>query len=139
MIEMIRRQQAAQSAVNRFRGQPFAYGKNDCARMAALVLRKMGHRSPLAKAGAYSSAFGAAKALKRLGYASVAEALDAIGLLRIAPAAALPADIVLIPGEGELGGALAIAVGNGRVLGYHEDCSGAEILQPVNLISAWRT
>jgi len=139
MIELIRRQQAAQSAVNRFRGQPFAYGKNDCARMAALVLRKMGHRSPLAKAGAYSSAIGAAKALKRLGHVSVGDALDAIGLVRIPPAAALPADIILIPGEGPFGGALAIAVGNGRVLGYHEDCAGAEILQPVEFISAWRT
>ncbi|WP_271300632.1 DUF6950 family protein [Sphingomonas sp. CV7422] len=138
MIEMIRRQQAAQAAVDRFKGQPWQLGKNDCVRMAAFVLRKMGHRPQLGKAGSYTTAAGAMLALKRAGHDSLAGALDALGLERIAPAAARVADIVMIPGQAPLDGALTIAVGNGRVLGFHEDSGAAEILQPVQFVGAWR-
>lgn len=139
MSTLLKRKAAADAVMKRFRGVPFQYGKYDCARLAALVLRKMGHRSPMAKAGIYHSAVGAARAMKRLGHFDLAAAIDGVGLQRIAPAAALPADLVLIPGEGPFGGALVMAVGNGRVLGYHEDCVGAEVLQPVEYLAAWRT
>ena len=138
MIEMIRRQQAAQAAVDRFKGQSWQLGKNDCVRMAAFVLRKMGHRPQLGKAGSYTIAAGAMLALKRAGHGSLAEALDSLGLERISPAAARIADIVMIPGEEPLDGALTIAVGNGRVLGFHEDVGSAEVMQPVQFIAAWR-
>ncbi|MCG7350042.1 DUF6950 family protein [Sphingomonas sp. ACRSK] len=138
MSELLRRQHAAQAAVDRFKGQPLAYGKNDCARLAAFVLRKMGHRPQLAKAGSYRTALGAARALQRSGFEDLAAAIDAIGLPRIAPAAAWVADLVLLPAEGPFGGALSVAVGNGRVLGYHEDVDGADILQPVQYLAAWR-
>lgn len=138
MIEMIRRQQAAQAAVDRFKGEPWELGKNDCVRMAAFVLRKMGHRPQLGKAGSYKTGAGSLLALKRAGYSTLASALDDLGLERVAPAAARVADIVMIPGEAPLDGALTIAVGNGRVLGYHQDLEGADILQPVEYIAAWR-
>ncbi|MFV1919132.1 hypothetical protein VPH46_06835 [Sphingomonas sp. MJ1 (PH-R8)] len=138
MSELLRRQHAAQAAVDRFKGQPLAYGKNDCARLAAFVLRKMGHRPQLAKAGSYSTALGATRALQRSGFEDLAAAIDAMGLPRIAPAAAWVADLVLLPAEGPFGGALSVAVGNGRVLGYHEDVDGADILQPVQYLAAWR-
>lgn len=138
MSEMLRRQRVAQATVDRFRSVPFAYGKNDCARLAAFALRQMGHKPGLAKAGSYSSALGAARALKRLGHDDLPSALDALGLLRIPPIAALPADLIMLPGEGAFGGAIAMAVGNGRVLGYHEDLDGADILQPVEFVGAWR-
>jgi hypothetical protein len=138
MTVLLRRQQAAQAAVDRFKGQPLAYGKNDCVRLAAFVLRKMGHRPQLAKAGSYSTALGAARALQRTGFDDLAAAVDALRLPRIAPAAAWVADLVLLPAEGPFGGALSVAVGNGRVLGYHEDVDGADILQPVHYLAAWR-
>jgi hypothetical protein len=138
MTVLLRRQQAAQAAVDRFKGQPLAYGKNDCVRLAAFVLRKMGRRPQLAKAGSYSTALGAARALQRAGFEDLATAVDALGLPRIAPAAAWVADLVLLPAEGPFGGALSVAVGNGRVLGYHEDVDGADILQPVQYLAAWR-
>lgn len=138
MTEMLRRQRAAQATVERFQGVPFAYGKNDCARLAAFALRQMGHKPGLAKAGSYSSALGATRALKRLGYGDLASVLDGLGLLRIPPIAALPGDLIMLPGEGPFGGALAMAVGNGRVLSYHEDLDGADIVQPVQYLSAWR-
>ncbi|MBB3910831.1 DUF6950 family protein [Sphingomonas desiccabilis] len=138
MSAPLRRQQAAQAAVDRFKGQPLAYGKNDCVRLAAFVLRKMGHRPQLARAGTYSNALGAARALQRAGFEDLAAAVDALGLPRIAPAAAWVADLVLLPADGPFGGALSVAVGNGRVLGYHEDVEGADILQPVKYLAAWR-
>lgn len=138
MIEMVRRQAAAQAAVDRFRGVPFAYGKNDCVRMAVFALRRMGHRPDLGRAGTYCSAKGAVRALNRAGFASLAEAMDGQHLPRIAPAAALPGDLVMIPAEGPFDGALTMAVGNGRVLGYHQDLVGADILQPVQYLAAWR-
>nr|WP_274616087.1 hypothetical protein [Sphingomonas sp. ACRSK] len=134
----MRRQQAAQAAVDRFKGQPLTYGKNDCVRLAAFVLRKLGHRPQLAKAGTYSTALGAARALERAGFDSLASAVDGLGLPRIAPAAAWVGDLVLLPADGPFGGALSVAVGNGRVLGYHEAVEGADILQPVQYVTAWR-
>lgn len=138
MIELMRRQQAAQTAVDRFKGQPWQLGKNDCVRLAAFVLRKMGHRPQLGKAGAYKTGAGALLALKRAGYSTLSDALDGLGLERISPAAARIADIIMLPGDPELGGALTIAVGNGRVLGFHEAVGTAEILHPIEFVAAWR-
>lgn len=139
MIEMIRRQQAAQATVDRFLDQPYELGKNDCVRLAAFALRKMGRRPQLGKAGSYSSTIGAVRALKRAGFATLAEAMDALGLDRIAPAAALPGDILLVPAEGPFDGALHVAVGNRRTISYHQDAIGATILQPIQYLAAWRT
>lgn len=139
MIEMVRRQRAAKAAMARFQYAPFVLGKNDCVRLAAFVIRKMGRRSHLAKAGAYKTPLSAKRALTRAGYADLIEAVDAHGLERIAPAAALPADLVMVPGEGPFGGALTMAVDNGRVLGWHQDIDHADVAQPVEYIAAWRT
>ena len=138
MIEMIKRQQVAQAAVDRYKGQVETLGKNDCVRRTAFVLRKMGHRPQLGKAGTYSTGIGALRALRRAGHERLADALDALGLKRIPPAAALPADIVMVPGEAPLDGALTIAVGNGRVLGSHVDSDVTEVMHPVEFIAAWR-
>ncbi len=138
MHDMLDRKAIGDAAMARFQHQPFAYGKNDCARLAAFVLRRRGHAVQLAKAGSYRTALGAKRGLERAGYETLADAIDAIGLPRIAPAAALPCDLVLIPGGESFGGAITIAVGNGRVLGYHEDIEGADVLQPVEFVAAWR-
>jgi len=135
--EMTRRVEAAQATLDRFIDKPFTWGKNDCARMVAFHLRKLGHRPALAKAGSYRSALSARAALKRLGHEGLADALDALGLARIPPAAAVVGDILEIPGSDALG-ALAVAVGNGRVIGYHEDATGAVVVQPTSFLSAWR-
>lgn len=134
---MLRRVAAAQATVDRFKGRPFRFGTNDCARMVAFHLRQAGRPVRLAKAGSYRSALGAARALRQLGHDSLAAALDAHDLTRIAPAAAVVGDIVELPGEPPFG-ALSVAVGNGRVLGYHEDTAGAEILQPTAFVAAWK-
>src|SRR3546814_7820832 len=79
----------------KYRDQPFKWGRYDCARVIAHQAKKLGHKVSLAKAGSYSSALGAKRALAKVGYATLSEALDA-HLPRIAPASALLGDIIEI-------------------------------------------
>ena len=135
---MVRRVAATQATVARFQDVPFAWGREDCARMVVFHLRALGIPIAMAKAGSYSSALGAARAMRRFGVESLSEALDKHGLERIAPASAAAGDIIAMPSADSFD-ALAIALGNGRVLGYHEDApGGATVLQPVLFITAWR-
>ena len=134
---MLRRVAAAQATLDRFKARPFRFGTNDCARMVAFHLKKLGVPVRLAKAGSYRSILGATRALRALGYASLGEALDGHGLSRIAPAAAIVGDIVELPGEPPFG-ALAVVMGNGRALAYHQDAAGAVVVQPTAYVAAWR-
>src|SRR3546814_12556028 len=93
------RRRATQATADRFRDQPFTWGKNDCVRMVAFHLRKLGYRPKLAKAGSYSSALGAKRALARAGFETTGQALDALGIERIATAVAMLGDNVRTPGD----------------------------------------
>lgn len=134
---LLRRVEVAQGTLDRFRDKPFQWGTRDCSRMVAAHLRAMGYKVKLPPAGSYRSLRGATRALAAAGFGTVGEALDALGLLRIPPAAALPGDIIEWPSENHLA-ALGIAVGNGRMVGFHPDARGATVLQPVEFVSAWR-
>lgn len=132
---LVRRQAAAQATIDRFQGKPLAYGKDDCARMVAFCLKRLGVKVSLLKAGTYSTATGASRTLKRLGFATLADAVDALGLPRIAPAKCVLGDILALPTEtGEV--ALYVAVGNGRAFGVIEDSFA--VGQPSHFITAWR-
>lgn len=131
------RRDVTQATLDRFKDQPFQFGKRDCVRMCAFHLRAMGYRPHLAKAGSYSTYLGARRALRAAGFYTLGGAVDGIGLTRIAPAAALPGDLIELPSEDDIG-ALGIAAGNGRLLGYHPDAAGAVIVQPTEFVAAWR-
>lgn len=118
--------------------RPFQPGKYDCVRLAAFVLRARGWRPRLARGGSYTTMAGAYRALRRAGFETLAAAIDAAGLERIPPLARLPCDIVMVPADGPFDGALHVAVGNGRTIGYHEDVEGAAVLQPIEFVAAWR-
>ena len=133
---MPRRVAAVEATLARFQGRPLTYGRDDCTRMAAFCLRRLGVRAPLLKAGSYSSALGAAKAMKRLGFDTLDQAVDALGLPRIAPAMCLPGDLLALPAE-QLGVALMIAVGNGRAFGYFD--GRFQVGQPLIYDAAWRS
>lgn len=134
---MLARRDAAQAVLDAFRDQPFQYGRRDCVRMVAAHLRLLGYKVKLPAAGSYRSHRSALKALQARGFATVGDALDGIGLIRKAPAGMIVGDIVQLPAEHELGG-LAIALGNGRIVGFHQDVVGASVLQPLDtIIAAW--
>ncbi len=135
--EMLQRRDAAQATLDQFKDRPFKFGQRDCARMTAAHLRRLGYQVKLPAAGSYASARSALKMLRSRGFATIADALDAMGLERITPAAALVGDIV----QGDAGdpiGALGIVLGNGRLVGYHEHAAGAVVLQQRELAAAWR-
>lgn len=133
---LILRRDAAQATLARFEDQPFAWGRFDCAKMLAFHLRGMGISPGSGKAGSYSTAIGARRALTRLGVSSLADLLDR-RFERIAPAAALVGDVVALPSTGKLD-AIGIVLGNGRLLAYHEDAIGAVVVQPLKMVGAWR-
>jgi hypothetical protein len=137
MTELHRRVQAAQSTLDLYLGKPLEWGRFDCARMAAHTLKALGRKAPLARFGAYSSAVGAIRALRRAGFTDLGQAVDSFGLLRIPPASALPADIIGLAAE-DLPMSLAVALSNGRVLGFHADHEGAVVMQPTAYLAAWR-
>ncbi len=119
MKPLVRRQKAVKATLDRFGQRPFAWGSADCVKLCAFHLRQLGHTVRLAGAGQYKSAIGAKAALKRKGFESVIEAVDALGLPRIAPAFALIGDIVSLPADDPLGG-LCIFAGGDKFAGYHE-------------------
>jgi hypothetical protein len=102
-----------------------------------MVRRVAAAQATLDKFKGRPCALGAKKALKRLGYDTLAEAMDGNGFERIPPAAAVVGDVIEMPGlEGP--GALAVALGNGRAVAYHEDAIGAVVVQPSQMLAAWR-
>ncbi len=137
--EMVRRVAAAQATLDQFKDQPLKLGVRDCVRMTAAHLRRMGYQVKLPPSGSYRTPRQATKLLAERGYASLADALDAFGFERIAPAAAVVGDVLQLPSASELG-ALTIALGNGRTGGYHADAldRGAVVMQPKAFANAWR-
>lgn len=136
---LLARQRAAQSCIDRFSGKPLRWGIAECAKLAAHSLHHMKIKVPFLKGAKYRSEAGAVKELRRLGFKGLIPAMDALGLQPIPPAMALPADIVAFEADGRLWDcALAVAVGNGRVLGFAEGV-GAVVQPDWNMaLAAWR-
>jgi hypothetical protein len=135
---LILRRDRTQATMDHFIDKPFAWGRFDCAKMIAWHLRQFGVTAPISRAKPYTTALGARRALARLGISSLAEQLDKLCLMRIAPAMALVGDIVAMPSEGDMD-ALSIALGNGAVLGYAQDAPGASTWRIVRTLdAAWR-
>lgn len=134
---LVRRQRALLKTMNKFKERPFAWGENDCASLFRSHIVAMGHKKA-PKIPKYDTALGAKRALKEMGFESMEELVDSL-LPRIAPAQALPGDVVLMGGpEGEVLDAVVISVG-GKVFGYHEDGEGgAVVITPNEIKAAWR-
>jgi len=142
---MDRRKEAAQACLTRFADKPYQPGSRDCTMMARHLLHKLSIKVPFAKGVRYSSEIGGVKFLKRAGFDTLIQAVDALGLQRISPASALVGDLVALPTTSLLG-SLAICVGPGRLLAYGEDFAGATVIGDVtqyvedaNGPCAWRT
>ncbi len=115
-------------------------GESDCVRMFARHARKLGHQVRIPPARSYRTVKGALAKLEELGHESLPAAIDALGFERIAPAAAIVGDLLELPSEDGRLPALAIALGNGRAVAWHEGIphGGADVLQPLELVTAWR-
>jgi len=129
-VSPTRRAEAASATKKAFEGKRFKPGKHDCAQMVMKFhLRAMGRPVPhFAQHGPYSSIAGGVRQLRKLGYVDLIAAMDA-HFPRIPPARASIGDVIALPGEAGPG-AVTVALGNGRVLGYHQEAPGACVLQP---------
>lgn len=131
-----KRAAAAAACVERFQGKAFELGKRDCVKLACHALHTMGVAVPPVKGAAYTSKAGALKALRRTGFAGLVEAVDSLGLERIAPARATAGDIVALPCDSPFGAVLTVAIGNGVVLGFQNGIGCA--IRPTAWLAAWR-
>ena len=135
---LVRRRDAAQRTLDVWSKRSMRVGTADCVRMVAAHLRLLGYKVKLPPAGSYRTVKSAMKALREAGYGTIGDALDALGLERITPAAAIVGDVILMPAEHDLG-ALVVCMGNGRVAGWHDDVpAGAVVMQPLQMLAAWR-
>lgn len=128
---------AAQACIDRFAGKARREGSNDCARLTCHALHHAGVAVPFLKGQKWTSEASGLRLLRKLGFADLIAAVDAVGLERIAPARAVAGDIVALPCEDPRWGcALTVAVGNGRVIGFQQGV--AQVVQPTAFVTAWR-
>lgn len=137
---LVIRRDAAQATRDEYWERPLKLGRADCVRMLASHLRRMGYAVRLPPKGSYRTVKAAQRKLAERGRGSVGEELDAMGFDRIAPAATIVGDVVQLPSDTPGLDCMAIALGNGRVLGYCPELApgGAAVMQPSEWIAAWR-
>lgn len=142
--ETIRREAAVRSCMERFYGKPLKWGVADCVKLTAHSMHRLGVSVPLLKGVQYRSELGAARALKAAGHDNLVDAMDALGLVRIAPAMTWPGDIVAgrsredgpfsfaLSVVHEYGAARTLAFGSGGICGV-----GSPNLDHPDIV-AWR-
>lgn len=130
--DLERRRRAIAITRKRFAGKPHRFGVNDCVKAGAAHIRNMGHRKSLglSKAGVYKNAIGAKAALRRAGFEGVGDALTKAGFVEIAPAAALPGDLLIADGCHGLD-AIGIVIAHDTLFGFLEEdlAAGMQILR----------
>ena len=139
MPDLVRRQMATQATMNKYRKCVWDWKAGvTCIHMARFHLRKMGHRpAPMPRV---RSLVGAMRALAERECETVAQLLDTQpGLVRINPAQMLLGDLAVVPGTEGLG-AVLICAGPQKLIGWHEDAQGMEVLSVRldHLLGAWR-
>lgn len=137
--EQLRRHDATQATLDRFRGKEFSWSAGiTCVHLARFHLRRMGHKvEPLPR---FYSAIGASRALKERGWAGCADMLDAQpGLVRIPPMAMRMGDLAVLDSEDGVGGVM-ICAGPHKLFGWREDVPDLIVLDVdfSDLSGAWR-
>lgn len=136
-----RRAAAVAACRDRFVGKTYEPGVRDCIKLAGHAMHKLGRRVGLTKGLKYTTEAGGLKAMRRLGFATLLDAVDATGLPRIAPAMARPGDLIALKTEdaNAFGCALAVAFDNGRVITFTDGFGViGRIVDPAGYITAWR-
>lgn len=138
MTEMLRRKEATEATLAKYRGRPFDWNEGlTCVHLARFHLRQMGHKPP--PLPRVKSLIGAKRALAKNGWGNVADMLDAF-LPRIAPARMLLADVAVLGSEDGIG-SVFVAASAHKMIGWREDAPELVVLDvPAGqLAGAWRT
>lgn len=137
MNELLRRKEATEKTLARYRGKAFDWSTGiTCVHLARAQMRAMGHRPPTLPR--FRSMLGAKKAMAERGWANVTEMLDSM-LPRIAPAQMLLGDIAALP-DAEGLGSLMVCAGPHKLMGWREDAAELVVLDVTldELAGAWR-
>ena len=132
MSTLVQRRDATQKTLDAFKDRPFEWWLVDCGMgLAATHLRNLGIDPRIERFRRYSTEAGAYRSLKRAGFSDLDGVMDdLLGIdARIHPARTLVGDVLAFR---EIGGrfALTVAVGNGRVLGFHPATRTCIVCQP---------
>lgn len=140
MHPMLKRAAATQACMDRFAFKPVEPGVRDCGKLASHDLHLMGRSAKLLNGRRGKDWASALRYVRKSGFADLVELVDAMGLERIPPAAALPADLIALPGmEGDpFGCSLSVALDNGRVLALNVGSGLIEPMIPRLFVCAWR-
>lgn len=138
MTDMLKRAAATQACMDRFAFKAVEPGKRDCGKLAAHAMGKMGRSAKLLNASRHTTWAGALRYLSKVGVKDLVALIDKMGLERIAPAAALPGDIIALPSDDGFGCSLAVALDNGRVLALNAATGLIEPMIPHLFVCAWR-
>lgn len=143
MHQLIKRQRAVDACLTKFRDRPRKFGQADCVRLAALALRKQGVPVPKLRGLSYRSKKQAEGALKDLGFETLIEAVDDLGLAQIAPLSALPGDLIAmpVPEDDPFGASLMVVhtSGSKRAIGFDGEGSIRLVIPDLSAcIKAWR-
>ena len=135
---MIKRKMAVDACMLRFNGKQGRPGVRDCGKLASHALNKMGHKATVITASKHKSWASAISYLKDNGFNDLFGLMDATELPRIAPACALPGDIIAMPTDEEgFGCTLTVYLGNGFILAFNS-LGVAEPTKVVGALAAWR-
>lgn len=135
--DLIRRQQATQATMDRYRRKVFDWKTGvTCVHLARFHLKAMGHKVPTVPR--IRSALAAKRALESNGWAGVEAMLDSM-LPRIAPAAMLLGDLATVPGSDGMD-CILVCAGPQVVMGWHPEDGRFVTYQGGigELASAWR-
>lgn len=133
----VRRQEATQATLDRFKGKTFSWREGrHCVRLAHAHLRQMGRRPPTLPR--IRSLLAAKRALAERGWSGTGDMLDAL-LPQIPPAMMQLGDIATVEGEAGMD-AVFICAGPRRLFGWREDEPGAVVLEVEfsEIAGAWR-
>lgn len=129
-MNLAERAAATQQTFNAFKGEPFDWRHASCANLLATHLSNMGH--PVPPMPPMGTKKAAREALKAMGASSLLKLPAVLGLEEIAPAKMLVGDIAVLPGEDGrtdgIRGAIVIAAGNGKFMGWHEAGEGLRMI-----------
>ncbi|SIO36351.1 hypothetical protein SAMN05444722_1681 [Rhodovulum sp. ES.010] len=104
-------ERALTEELRHWEGRAFAWGpQDDCLAMCRAAAVAVTGEDPFPHLPAYATELGAARGLRRLGFASV-EAMVSDRLASIPPAQAMRGDWVMVPGGGLVPGAFGVVAG----------------------------
>ena len=116
---LVLRNAACQATIDKYLNQPFSWGENDCFHLVSHCLTGLGQPDILTGIPAYDTYATAQAAAEAAGIHDFNTYLDTFGWERIAPAAALPGDIISIPSDiGPTWPALGLFISADRILAY---------------------